>query len=332
MSRDVLVALIAKDVKELNMLTAGIEEMDAIPAQYLQLALAKSKSLTESIQELIDFVETEPVAQDNAVAVAEEQRLREEELRRRAEAEMEKQVRAINEAKEAEEQARIEVERKAREEAERAEQARIEVERKAREEAERAEQARIEAERKAREEAERAEQARIEVERKAREEAERAEQARIEAERKAREEAERAEQARIEAEKKAAEDNQPRVEEVVDAVMPQARVTTVADAIQATESVLDKFSLKSDNETVASKIGSMKIDDIKSAITIVDRFRFQRELFDGNAEKMNRAIADLNAMSDMTQAEQYIERNFAGWSASSPAVVDFMELLHRKFD
>ncbi len=278
MSRDVLVALIAKDVKELNMLTAGIEEMDAIPAQYLQLALAKSKSLTESIQELIDFVETEPVAQDNAVAVAEEQRLREEELRRRAEAEMEKQVRAINEAKEAEEQARIEVERKAREEAERAEQARIE------------------------------------------------------AERKAREEAERAEQARIEAEKKAAEDNQPRVEEVVDAVMPQARVTTVADAIQATESVLDKFSLKSDNETVASKIGSMKIDDIKSAITIVDRFRFQRELFDGNAEKMNRAIADLNAMSDMTQAEQYIERNFAGWSASSPAVVDFMELLHRKFD
>ncbi len=278
MSRDVLVALIAKDVKELNMLTAGIEEMDAIPAQYLQLALAKSKSLTESIQELIDFVETEPVAQDNAVAVAEEQRLREEELRRRAEAEMEKQVRAINEAKEAEEQARIEVERKAREEAERAEQARIEVERKAREEAE------------------------------------------------------RAEQARIEAEKKAAEDNQPRVEEVVDAVMPQARVTTVADAIQATESVLDKFSLKSDNETVASKIGSMKIDDIKSAITIVDRFRFQRELFDGNAEKMNRAIADLNAMSDMTQAEQYIERNFAGWSASSPAVVDFMELLHRKFD
>ena len=43
MNKDVLVALIAKDVNELQTLTEGLDQMEMIPAPYLRLALDKSK-------------------------------------------------------------------------------------------------------------------------------------------------------------------------------------------------------------------------------------------------------------------------------------------------
>ena len=53
MNKDVLVALIAKDVNELQTLTEGLDQMQAIPAPYLRLALDKSKALTANIDNLI---------------------------------------------------------------------------------------------------------------------------------------------------------------------------------------------------------------------------------------------------------------------------------------
>ena len=130
MNKDVLVALIAKDVNELQVLTEGLDQMDIIPAAYLRLAFDKSKALTANIDNLINCLNNkeiedkleaqrqaeleakraEEAAREAELArIAEEQealfkaeeleRQRREEERLKAEAEIARQVAAIEAAK-----------------------------------------------------------------------------------------------------------------------------------------------------------------------------------------------------------------------------------------
>ena len=61
MNKDVLVALIAKDVNELQTLTEGLDQMEAIPAPYLRLALDKSKALTANLDNLINYLNNKEI-------------------------------------------------------------------------------------------------------------------------------------------------------------------------------------------------------------------------------------------------------------------------------
>ena len=76
---------------------------------------------------------------------------------------------------------------------------------------------------------------------------------------------------------------------------------------------------------------SKKIIDLKSSITLGDRFRFQRELFGGNGEKMNKAISDFNSFETMTEAQDYIAKNFVHWALDNETVSDFIQLLQRRY-
>jgi hypothetical protein len=352
MNKDVLVALIAKDVNELQTLTEGLDQMEAIPAPYLRLALDKSKALTTNIDNLINYLnnkevedqleaqrlaeieakKAEEAAREAELArIAEEQealfraeeleRERQAEARRKAEEEMARQVAAIEAARQAdleerrrrEEEIRRQEELKQQEEARRiaAEQEAIRLrEEEARRQAAEQEARRVEAERIAREQAE--EQARIQAEL----------EARIEAERLAKEQAEK-EKTELEAQEKLA------AQVVVDAVLAESAVTTLADSIETTESLADKLA-KGADDTLASVINNKKIIDLKASITLGDRFRFQRELFGGNGEKMNKAISDFNSFESMDEAQAYIAKNFE-WPLDNDAVSDFIQLLQRRY-
>ena len=172
-------------------------------------------------------------------------------------------------------------------------------------------------------EAERIEKERIEAERRAEEE-------RLEAERiakeKAAEEARKAEEARLAEEARKAEEAHLAEE----AVIPQAQVTTVADTIHTQESVKDAIARETDSNTIANSLGNKKISDLKSAITIADRFLFQRELFGGDGELLNKTIATLNAMNSIEEARDYIQSHF-DWNSERAAVVNFMKILERRF-
>ena len=133
MNKDVLVALIAKDVNELQTLTEGLDQMEMIPAPYLRLALDKSKALTANIESLVNYLDNkeiedkqeaqrqveleakqaEEAAREAELArIAEEQealfkaeeleRQRREEERRKAEIEIARQVAAIEAARQLE--------------------------------------------------------------------------------------------------------------------------------------------------------------------------------------------------------------------------------------
>ncbi len=338
MNKDVLVALIAKDVNELQILTEGLDQMEAIPAPYLRLALDKSKALSANIDNLINYlnnkeIEDKLAAQRQAEIeaeqaeeaarqaeldrIAEEQealfraeeleRQRREEERRKAEAEIARQAAALEAARQAE---LAEKRRREEEEARRQEELRRQKEEELRRRRE--EQERQEALRRQREEQERqAELARIEAEKEA-------ERKRIEAERLAKESNEIA-----------SVNNEQPIVSVVDAVA-DTQVTTVADSIETSESLADKLAKNAD-DTLASAINNKKIIDLKSSITLGDRFRFQRELFGGNGEKMSKAISDFNSFETMTEAQEYIAKNFDNWALDSDTVSDFIQLLQRRY-
>ena len=72
------------------------------------------------------------------------------------------------------------------------------------------------------------------------------------------------------------------------------------------------------------------ISNIRDAISIGDRFLFQRELFRQDGELMNKTIDHLNQLSSLSEAKAYIEKKF-NWSQDNPAYELFINILKRRW-
>ena len=70
--------------------------------------------------------------------------------------------------------------------------------------------------------------------------------------------------------------------------------------------------------------------DIRKAISVNDRFRFQRELFAGSASAMNTAIEHIEMMSSYGNAELYFYSQLH-WDRENEVVKDFMNLVRNHF-
>lgn len=314
MNKDVLVALIAKDVSELQILTEGLDQMETVPAPYLRLALDKSKALTTNIDNLINYLnnkELEDILEAQRQAELEAKKA--EELAREAEmARIAEEQEALLRAQELERERQAEERLKAEKEIAR-QVAAIEA----------ARQAELLEKRKREEEARQREEERLRL--KAEEQKRKAEEERLRLE--AEEQKRKAEEERLATEKALQATIATSV--VVETVTTETQITTVADSIETSESLADKLAKNAD-DTLAAAINNKKIADLKSAITLGDRFRFQRELFAGNGEKMNKAISDFNSFETMEDAQIYIDKNF-DWALDNDTVSDFIQLLQRRY-
>lgn len=86
---------------------------------------------------------------------------------------------------------------------------------------------------------------------------------------------------------------------------------------------------KTDN-TLSATLANKKIDDLKQAISIGDRFRFQRELFRGNGEEMNKSLNYINQLATLDEALSFLTSKY-GWSDDNEAVEDFLQIVRRRF-
>ena len=71
------------------------------------------------------------------------------------------------------------------------------------------------------------------------------------------------------------------------------------------------------------------VDDIRQAISLGDRFLYQRELFSQNAELMQRTLAEINALGSFDEAMNYIAQ--FNWDQESNSYQQFVVTLHRRF-
>ena len=72
------------------------------------------------------------------------------------------------------------------------------------------------------------------------------------------------------------------------------------------------------------------VDDIRLAISLGDRFLYQRELFGQNAELMQRTLTELNNLNSFDDAIEYIASRF-NWDTESSTYQQFLVTLHRRF-
>ena len=72
------------------------------------------------------------------------------------------------------------------------------------------------------------------------------------------------------------------------------------------------------------------VDDIRQAISLGDRFLYQRELFGQNAELMQRTLTEINGLKSFDEAMSYINSRFQ-WDTESNSYQQFIVSLHRRF-
>ncbi len=83
--------------------------------------------------------------------------------------------------------------------------------------------------------------------------------------------------------------------------------------------------------TYNAPVSDHKVDDIKQAISLGDRFLFQRELFMGRGELLSKTITAINACRTLEDAQRYLGKKFK-WDYENPTTQHFMQIVARKFD
>lgn len=82
-------------------------------------------------------------------------------------------------------------------------------------------------------------------------------------------------------------------------------------------------------QDIASKFHDQPIPDIGTAIGINEKFRYIRELFDGNSSLYNKTIDELNNVESEADAISYLQENFS-WDPEEKLARRLLDLTRRK--
>ena len=117
---------------------------------------------------------------------------------------------------------------------------------------------------------------------------------------------------------------EPEVEEPVvapaPAPQPEATAEQVAEPTQPAKGA----------QPLQTSLFGPAVEDIRQAISLGDRFLFQRELFAGNGELMQKTLDEINGLGSLNEAMDYVLDNF-DWDKESTAVQLFENVLKRRF-
>lgn len=107
--------------------------------------------------------------------------------------------------------------------------------------------------------------------------------------------------------------------------------TETEEEVEELEVAEEKTEEKEVAPSTQSTLTGPAVQDIRQAIALGDRFLFQRELFAGNGEQMQRTLDELNGLQTLQEAMDYINQNFA-WDLESSAAELFVNVLKRRFN
>lgn len=121
-------------------------------------------------------------------------------------------------------------------------------------------------------------------------------------------------------------------EEVVEPEQPQEDVAdTPVEEEKPEPSPRHPIFVDTQDKSLGGAFLNRPVEDLKKAISLADRFRFIRELFNGNGELMSTTIDELNALTSFEEVEVYLSKHFPQWDGDNSAVVDFINIVSRKF-
>lgn len=111
---------------------------------------------------------------------------------------------------------------------------------------------------------------------------------------------------------------------------PQPVIEEVKDIESIQEPNVENQEEKEEEVAPKASIYGKAVTDIRQAISIGDRFLYQRELFAQNAELMQRTLNELDQLHSFAEAMDYINMRFQ-WDQESNTYQQFIVTLHRRF-
>ncbi len=87
--------------------------------------------------------------------------------------------------------------------------------------------------------------------------------------------------------------------------------------------------LLADTNKLENILSNRPVTSIQSAIGINDRFQYIRELFEGNADEFARTVEQLDKMTTLKDAVQYLQGNYK-WKKNETSL-KFVNLVKRRF-
>lgn len=118
------------------------------------------------------------------------------------------------------------------------------------------------------------------------------------------------------------------VVEPAPAPQPEATAEPVAEPTQPRHNATQQ--LHNATQPLQTSLFGTAVEDIRQAISLGDRFLFQRELFAGNGELMQKTLDEINGLGSLNEAMDYVLDNF-DWDKESTAVQLFENVLKRRF-
>ena len=109
---------------------------------------------------------------------------------------------------------------------------------------------------------------------------------------------------------------------------PEAKAEPVAEPTQPLHNATQQ--LHNATQPLQTSLFGTAVEDIRQAISLGDRFLFQRELFAGNGELMQKTLDEINGLGSLSEAMDYVRNNF-DWDKESTAVQLFENVLKRRF-
>lgn len=118
-------------------------------------------------------------------------------------------------------------------------------------------------------------------------------------------------------------------------------ITPIKEEVIEVEKEIVREEVVITNETVSTTpehnniplyelIEKKRLADFRKAFNLNDRFRFRRELFGGDENKMNQAIEVINTIETLNDALAYLELNF-NWNREDEPVKEFITLLEKRY-
>ena len=123
---------------------------------------------------------------------------------------------------------------------------------------------------------------------------------------------------------------QPSEPEPVVEPEPVAEPEIIAEPEPVKEEPAKEEPVQEEQASPNAALYGKAVDDIRKAISLGDRFLYQRELFGQNAELMQKTLTELNELSTYEEAIQYIGKHFQ-WDTESSTYQQFLVTLHRRF-
>ena len=125
---------------------------------------------------------------------------------------------------------------------------------------------------------------------------------------------------------------EPAVEQIVEPIIePESVIIPVEPTPQPVVEVAPVIEKPAPRPApTQTSLFGFAVEDIRQAISLGDRFLFQRELFSGNGELMQKTLDELNGLGSLSEAMEYVAKTF-DWDKESTAVQLFENVLKRRF-